>query len=177
MVEHLRQTCRRRSPAAVTRIPIALSTCLAAMVGAAFGSGCTTPPPTPEPLGMGEVAWPFRPVEMTFHPLSRADSADAATTLLLRIDFRDPDGDPVKAVGVLEIVVEAPTATPTSRRWSFDLTDPAENRTLFDPVTLAYRLRLRSPWDTPPRPGDPVRLRGRLDCGDRRLDAAADVVW
>lgn len=126
---------------------------------------------------MGELAWPFRPVEMAFHPLSRADSVDAATTLLLRIDFMDPDGDPVKAIGVLEVVVEAPTATPMSRRWSFDLADPSENRALFDPVTLAYRLHLPEPWDTPPMPGDRVRLRGRLECGDRALETSADVVW
>jgi len=139
-------------------------------------ASCTASP-EPAPLGMGSLDWPFRPVAMSFHPLSRADSVDAATSLLLRIDFEDLDGDPVKAIGTLDIVVEAPTAVPDSRRWSFDLTNPDENRTLFDPVTLAYRVRLSSPWDTPPRPGDRVRLRGRLDCGDRHLDADVEVVW
>ena len=114
---------------------------------------------------------------MAFHPLSRADSRDAETSLLLRIDFMDADGDPVKAIGTLKVAVEAATAVPTSRSWSFDLTDPIENRTLFDPVTLAYRIRLESPWEEPPRPGDAIRLRGRLDCGDGHFAAVADVVW
>jgi len=138
--------------------------------------GCLEKTP-PLPLGVDEMAWPFRPVAMSFHPLSRADSLDAATTILLRIDFRDADGDPVKAIGRLEIAVEATTATPPTRRWTFDLTDPEENRALFDPVTLAYRVRLKSPWEAPPAPGDAVRLIGRLSCGERRLDASADVVW
>lgn len=148
-----------------------------AALAAGLGWGCTTPPPPPEPLGVGELAWPFRPVAMSFHPLSRADSIDADTTLLLRIDFLDADGDPVKAIGSLEVEVETPTAVPTSRRWSFDLTDRAENRAHFDPVTLAYRLRLVSPWEVPPKPGDRVRLRGRLEFGDRHLDADVEVVW
>lgn len=145
-------------------------------VGIGLLPGCAPAPP-PQPLGVGELAWPFRPAKMAFHPLSRADSIDADTALLLRIDFEDADGDPVKAIGRLDVSIEAPTATPSSRRWSFDLTDSDENRRLFDPVTLAYRLHLKSPWDEPPRPGDPVRLIGRLDCGDRHLDATADVVW
>lgn len=147
--------------------------------GLLFGmslQGCGTPPP-PEPLGVGALAWPFRPVQMAFHPLSRADSRDAETSLLLRIDFMDADGDPVKAIGTLEVAIEAATAVPASNSWSFDLTDPIENRSLFDPVTLAYRIRLESPWEQPPRPGDPIRLRGRLDCGDGHFDAVADVVW
>lgn len=139
-------------------------------------AGCP-PKVAPTPLGIGAAEWPFRPASMSFHALTRADSPEAAKAIVVRVEFLDGAGDPVKAIGVLEVEVDCEAATPSERTWTFDLTDRAANERLFDPVTFAYRVRLEEPWTTPPAPGSPVRLRGVLAVGEERITCEALLRW
>lgn len=139
-------------------------------------AGCP-PKVAPTPLGIGAADWPFRPATMSFHALTRADSPEAAKAIVVRVEFLDGAGDPVKAIGVLEVEVDCEAATPSERTWTFDLTDRAANERLFDPVTFAYRVRLEEPWTTPPAPGSPVRLRGVLAVGEERITCEALLRW
>lgn len=130
------------------------------------------------PLGAGSIDWPFRPSSVSIHPLTRADSDGADRSLLAMVEFRDQDGDPVKAIGRLLIAVRCSAADPTDASFEFDLFDQATNRRLFDPVTQTYRLRLERPWNTPPSPGSTVSIAATLEVtADERIAGEVRVPW
>lgn len=130
------------------------------------------------PLGAGSIDWPFRPSSVSIHPLTRADSDGADRSLLAMVEFRDQDGDPVKAIGRLLIAVRCSAADPTDASFEFDLFDQATNRRLFDPVTQTYRVRLERPWITPPSPGSTVSIAATLEVtADERIAGEVRVPW
>jgi hypothetical protein len=140
-------------------------------------AGCP-PQQDPSPLGAGSIDWPFRPASVSIHPLTRADSSGADRSLLVMVEFRDQDGDPVKAIGRLAIAVRCSAAEPTDAAFEFDLFDPATNRRLFDPVTQTYRLRLDRPWTSPPTPGSNVSIGAVLEVSPQdRISGEVRVPW
>ncbi len=152
----------------------------AAMIAAvAVGSLAGCPEKVaPRSIGVGKVDWPFRPATLSFHPLTRVDSADVNTMLRVLVEFRDEGGDPVKAIGLLEIEASSPGVETRNAPWTFDLSDPELNERLFDPVTQTYRLRIENPWIGPaPTAGSEVTLSGSLACGEERLFGTVTVRW
>lgn len=145
----------------------------AAMLLAA--AGC--PPKTRGPLAGTPEAWPFRPVSLSFHALTRSESDDAAEGLLVRIEFRDAEGDPVKAVGTLAISIACDAAVPPASEHRFDLADAATNRRLFDPVTQTYRVRIASPWSASPSPGDQIDLAATLEQQAGEISGRTRIAW
>lgn len=139
--------------------------------------GCPPKGP-PAPLGAGSIDWPFRASTVSIHPLTRADSDGADRSLLVMVEFRDQDGDPVKAIGRLAIEVRCGVAFPTDVSVEFNLFDPASNRSLFDPVTQTYRLRLDRPWAIPPAPGSTVSIAATLEVSpEERISGTVRVPW
>ena len=139
--------------------------------------GCPPKGP-PAPLGAGSIDWPFRPSTVSIHPLTRADSDGADRSLLVMVEFRDQDGDPVKAIGRLAIEVRCAAADPTETSVEFDLLDQATNRSLFDPVTQTYRLRLDRPWTIPTAPGSTVSIAATLEVSpEERISGTVRVPW
>jgi hypothetical protein len=140
-------------------------------------AGCP-PKQTPAPLGAGAIDWPFRPASVSIHPLTRADSDGADRSLLVMVEFRDQDGDPVKGIGRLAIEVRCGAAAPTDIAFEFDLFDQDTNRRLFDPVTQTYRLRLDRPWTSPPTPGSNVSIGAVLEVSPQeRISGEVRVPW
>lgn len=129
------------------------------------------------PLDGSPQAWPFRPASIAFHALTRSESDDAAESLLVRVEFRDLEGDLVKAVGTLVVSVACSGAEPSASEHAFDLADAAVNRELFDPVTLTYRIRIARPWSVPPRPGSEISLAARLEQHAGDLEATTRILW
>jgi hypothetical protein len=142
----------------------------------ALGASCAHHRTEPPLQGTPE-AWPFRPASLVFHALSRPESAGDAAALLLRLECRDREGDPVKAVGVLSISIRCADAVPPETQHHFDLSDPAVNRALYDPVTLAYRVRIREPWTTPPPLGAPIEVAATLEQDAGSLAANLRLRW
>ena len=143
---------------------------------AALGTACTHPHREPLLQGAPE-AWPFRPASLVFHALSRPEREREASSLLLRLECRDREGDPVKAVGTLSIWIRCAEAVPAEREHLFDLSDPAVNRALYDPVTLAYRVRIREPWTTPPPLGAAIEIVAVLEQHAGSLAANLRMRW
>jgi hypothetical protein len=141
--------------------------CIAAAVGLGWtvAGGCTPANPTLRtiadseqiPLGSADQAgaWPFWPTSVRFLALSRSISSAAAggKSLELFIECLDVDGHSTKALGYLVVELNCPSAVPTSRRMSIDLTDAVGNRSRWDEVTDSYRIDIPAPFDTPPEPG------------------------
>ncbi len=153
--------------------PIAASGFAAVMLIAAAGCPAKQTPPlegTPE-------AWPFRPASLAFHALTRSESDDAADALLLRIEFRDAEGDPVKAVGTLAISIACDAAEPTASEHRFDLADAATNRSLFDPVTQTYRIRIQAPWSSPPPADRQIDLEATLSQHAGEISGRTRIAW
>jgi hypothetical protein len=160
---------------ATSRVPSALAALLCALLPTL--AGCP-PKEAPSPLGAGSLDWPFRPSSVSIHPLTRADSSGAEQSLLVMVEFRDQDGDPVKAIGRLAIEVRCANAAPTDTTFEFDLFDRATNRRLFDPVTQTYRLRLERPWTTTPGPGSTVSIAAVLEVSTQeRISGEVRVPW
>ena len=103
--------------------------------------------------------WPFWPVHMRIHPLTRLVTGPAPTSspapslggsghwlLETRIEFTDADGQTSKAVGQMTIqLYESPTMPLDQGRvktWNADLTLLNVNREHYDDVTRTYLFRL-----------------------------------
>jgi hypothetical protein len=122
----------------------------------------------PDIVGGEPVAWPFRPVEMRIHPLTRlATDEDEAVYLEVRIEFRDADGHTTRGLG--ELIVALHTGglgNALIDSWRQDLTDLSVNAQRFDDVTRTYLLRLRvDPANMPVRP----ELRAVYHAADGRV--------
>ena len=133
------------------------SVCRRALLGAivvAFGgalAGCgkmSRPKPDrgPMPDGTVRIDWPFWPVSMRVHPLTRfVRNADGLLDLELRLEFFDPDGDPTKAAGSLRVdLFDADrVGSPAISQWNIDLADLDENDLRFEDVVRTYLFKLR----------------------------------
>ncbi len=125
-----------------------------------------------------EEPWPFAPVRLEIHPLTRyiraAPNAAESGTIEAHIELFDRDGDPAKGVGVLLIElyrmtgpVEGVGAEEQIARWPWNLNDPEKNKATYDPVTRTYRMSLTG---LPPstRTGESLELRATLTVPDGR---------
>ena len=112
------------------------------------------PPPRKALSGSSPSQWPFWPVRMRIHPLTRLvisptkDGTTPANQWIIetRIEFQDADGLPSKACGQLAIqMYESPSMQTDQGRvktWNVDLRDLAVNRAQFDDITRTYLFRL-----------------------------------
>jgi hypothetical protein len=89
--------------------------------------------------------WPFWPVRMRIHPLTRVamDSGSEQLVIEARLEFLDADGHTTRATGqVLFQLMNGPNESddaPPRRAWpEQDLRDLKVNRTRFDDVTSTY---------------------------------------
>jgi hypothetical protein len=105
-----------------------------------------------------EGVWPFWPVTLRIHALTRItlDRTEKTPVLESRVEFLDTESATTKAVGqvLLELTDEGRTGESdlTSEIWTIDLRDLRANATHFDDVTRTYLFKLRL---------DPARRRHR----------------
>ena len=113
----------------------------------------------PQPRGLSSSVWPWAPVAVEFHGLSRFVDRDGVEKLSLRLEFTDVDGDPVKFPG--SVVFEVDPDTDLDETWSFefDLGQLETNAKHWDRVTSTYRFEVIVGWSDPPLPGTPIRIR------------------
>lgn len=105
-------------------------------------------------------SWPWMPSVVELHGLSRFIISEDMELLSLRVEFLDPDGDPVKFPGQVRFTID-PESAPDSekRRFSFDLSDLKVNEQYWDRVTSNYRFKLDTQWEEPPLPSSPILVR------------------
>ncbi len=128
---------------------------IAALVLLACLPACISPKGGSRRSSRIDEAWPYAPVRVQIHSLTRfvragADPEDAGH-IEAHIEFLDRNGDPVKGVGTLLIElyrltgpVEGVGAEEQITRWNWNLSDPANNKEAYDRVTRTYRLKLTS---------------------------------
>lgn len=112
--------------------------------------------PAPEP-----AHWPFAPVSVRVHPLSRiAVDAAGKREVELRIECRDVDGDSVRTIGTLWVSL----GNDARPELEHDLGDPRVNQADWDRVTRTYRRTLPIPQGFECTPGAtlPVKVQLRL---------------
>jgi hypothetical protein len=136
---------------------------------AALAGGCqpsvTAPPPiepddpTPTPrMTPSDARWPFWPVKMRIHPLTRVVADDDSSRLVIeaRIELRDQHNHTTKGYGQVRFDLfdgAAGSAEQTIEEWNEDLRDLNSNRLYYDDVTRTYLFRLGiDPADLPPEP-------------------------
>jgi hypothetical protein len=122
--------------------------------GSATDSSDWKKPATKSFSGSSTARWPFWPVRMRVHPLTRLvtatgkDGPSPANHWIIetRVEFQDVDGLSTKACGQMTIqLYEGPTQKADEGRvktWNSDLRDLAENQSRFDDVTRTYLFRL-----------------------------------
>lgn len=92
-------------------------------------------------------AWEVRPARMRIYPSTRIIREAGQGILEARVEFRDENGDPVKAVGDLRFeLLSSGRAGEVGQRlfsWSVPMLGREQNATFYDPVTQAYLYRLR----------------------------------
>ncbi|MBC23029.1 MAG: hypothetical protein CMJ32_03820 [Phycisphaerae bacterium] len=85
--------------------------------------------------------WPYQPVSMTFHPLSRFRIVDGVPSFVqIRIELSDRDGKPTRTDG--HLVLEVQAVDDEIRQVSLDLTDPKINSEHWDDITMTYFIPL-----------------------------------
>ncbi|MCZ6834364.1 MAG: hypothetical protein O7G85_01185 [Planctomycetota bacterium] len=95
-----------------------------------------------------ELSWPYWPVTMRVHVLTRfvEDAENDRYWLEARIEFRDQDDDITKCYGQinLKLFVLLPSGESSEAvgSWDVNLLDPDENRIHFDVVTSTYLFKL-----------------------------------
>ena len=118
-------------------------------------SGCA-----PREVSVATGAWPWVPVGLEVHGLSRFIVENDEEILSLRVEFLDQDGDPTKYPGVVRIEVDpAGSDNDSERDFEFDLGDPEVNHENWDHVSSMYRFRLSPDWDEPPLASTAIRVR------------------
>ncbi len=111
------------------------------------------------PRGVSSTVWPWAPVGVEFHGLSRFVERNDVELLSLRLEFIDVDGDPVKFPGMVTFEVDPETEIDETWTFEYDLSDLDENAVHWDRVTSTYRFELEVGWGDPPLPGTPIRVR------------------
>ncbi len=89
-----------------------------------------------------DLAWPWWPNRMWISDITRVGRPDADGLRLLevRVCFEDPDGDPAKACGTLEIRVDRPTERDDPVTVVVDLDEPKAARRHHERVTECYMI-------------------------------------
>ena len=119
-----------------------------------FGYGCnTTEEAIPETFTQGEGVWPFWPMSMRFHPLTRLviKENEVKCTLEARIEFKDLEEDISKALGQMNIKLfemhSDGRASEIIETWDIDLENRKDNRTHYSVITRTYLFRLKLDTD------------------------------
>lgn len=125
--------------------------------------GCTDPNSHPKPANadgssqINEPLWPYWPIGMRIHPLTRIvnageSKANSSSIIEARIEFVDQDRDTCKASGKIRLVLvpkntgtEGDSTDNSGLTWEQNLADPETNRQRFDEVTQTYQFRLEIP--------------------------------
>ena len=114
----------------------------------------------PREVSVATGAWPWVPVGLEVHGLSRFIVEKDEEILSLRVEFLDQDGDPTKYPGMVRIEVDPAGSDKNSERdFEFDLGDPEVNEENWDHVSSMYRFRLSLDWDEPPLASTAIRVR------------------
>ncbi len=106
-----------------------------------------------------DARWPFWPVKMRIHPLTRVVPDEASSRLVIeaRIELRDQHNHTTKGYGTIRFdlfdgAARAESQTPIEQ-WNEDLRDLNSNRLYYDEVTRTYLFRLGiDPADLPAEP-------------------------
>jgi hypothetical protein len=105
-------------------------------------------PTQPDMIDGEVIAWPFRPVEMRIHPLTRmaTEREGSASAIEARIEFLDADRHTTRALGKLTLSLHRGPGRGEASLidvWVTDLNDLSENAMRFDDVTRTYLLPLQ----------------------------------
>jgi hypothetical protein len=93
------------------------------------------------PAGLTVASWPFVPVKIRVHPLTRISARPAPDRRLeLHVECLDGEGDSVRTIGTLAVQLGDAPPPPDQ-----DLSRLAVNAALWDRVTRTYRLSLPLP--------------------------------
>ena len=119
-----------------------------------FGYGCNTRKDAiQETFTQGEGVWPFWPMSMRFHPLTRLviKENEVKCTLEARIEFKDLEEDISKALGQMNIKLfemhSDGRAIEFIENWDIDLENRKDNRTQYSVITRTYLFRLKLDTD------------------------------
>lgn len=149
--------------------------------------GCQEPgrPSNGQALITSPNDWPFWPTQMRIHPLTRlvVDTETNRPMIEARIEFRDADNDPAKAVGELTVSLHAVRPAGAIGQgtdsdgfianWRLDLRDLTLNNQHYDDVTRTYLLRMEVAAADLPQQGE---LRAVFDSVDGRQLVAARIL-
>ncbi len=111
--------------------------------------GCSSTPAHSD----NERAWPFRPVAMRIHPLTRFVEPDEFGPVIeVHLEFSDIDGYDTRAVGeVLLRLTARGSAEIEPLEWTIDLDNLALNTRHYRAVTRTYEIPVSVRWPEPPR--------------------------
>ncbi len=135
------------------------------------------------------VDWPFAPVSMRLHPLTRRidmaggsslPSASGDRTqpidLEVRVELVDADGYETRSTGRLWLDM-----TVGGQQWTvgpIELDDARVNRDTWEAITRTYRVGVSLPPAATPETGAVVSIRASLHLPDGRvLDASRELPW
>ncbi len=124
------------------------------LVAFCFLSGCPPQNETiQESFTQGEGVWPFWPVSMRFHPLTRMviNENEEKCSLEARVEFKDLEEDISKALGQMNIKLfemhSDGKASEIIETWDIDLENRHDNRTHYSVITRTYLFRLKLDTD------------------------------
>lgn len=127
--------------------PLRITTLLVLL---SLGGGCTpTAEVIPETFTQNEGVWPFWPMSMRFHPLTRLviKENEVKCTLEARVEFKDLEEDISKALGQMNIKLYEMHSDGASgefiENWDIDLENRKDNRTQYSVITRTYLFRLK----------------------------------
>ncbi len=126
-----------------------------------FLSGCPPQNETmQESFTQGEGVWPFWPMSMRFHPLTRMViiENEEKCSLEARVEFKDLEEDISKALGQMNIKLfemhSDGRASEIIETWDIDLENRQGNRLYYSVITRTYLFRLEL---------DTVKLREKME--------------
>jgi len=157
----------------VKRILAASSLAMALLPQACVPAQHAGGPEGPDAPGITLAAWPFAPVSVRVHPLSRVVERDGRLEAELLVTCSDADGESTRAVGSLWARVEASDA---SEAVQSDLSSMDVNRACWDPIMRGYRLRVPLPEGLACADGGSVQVQVRLRLPDDAVLQASGPV-
>ena len=95
---------------------------------------------------------PFVASSIRIYPLTRVAMDEGEVVIVCHIEVKDQWGDPVKALGALQVQLFRPASGDAGSeqvlRWEVPLDDERFNAASYDPATRTYRVRLGDlpPW-------------------------------
>ena len=116
-----------------------------------------------------EGTWPWLPVEVDFHRLSRFEDHDGREILSLRVEFSDAEGDPVKFAGTVIFRLVPDNTLNESWTFSYDLSNLKTNAEHWGHVASMYEFGLEVGWDDPPLMNTPIRVKVSADSSSTGL--------